>query len=158
MYRQAVRESFLILLVASVLGFSYTAVTEKGVFQEKKKPTSQLRKLASMAPAMISLEEAKSFFDSKRAFFIDARHSFEYNQGHIRGAVNIPVAEFEKKTDILSKIPKDRLIITYCDGVECNSSILTASKLFDAGFTNVKIFFSGWQDWTNSKYPTDASK
>jgi len=155
--RRSYRESLMIFGAAVVLGFSYTAITEKGYFQQKK-PVSHLRKLAQLAPAMISLEEAKALYDSSKAVFIDARHPFEYQQGHIRGAINVPLAEFEKKSDVLSKLPSNKVLVTYCDGVECNSSLELASKLYDAGLSNVKVFFSGWQEWTSHKLPIESSR
>ena len=156
MFRQALRESLLVILTASVLGFSYTALSEKGYFQQKKS-SNRLRQLAALAPAMVSLEEAKVLYHSG-AVFLDARHPFEYRQGHIRAAVNIPIGDFEKKKDVLIKISQGKTLVTYCDGVECNSSIALAAKLHEAGYQNVKIFFSGWQDWTSNKLPTETSQ
>ncbi|MBI3005001.1 MAG: rhodanese-like domain-containing protein [Ignavibacteriales bacterium] len=155
MLRQAIRESLLVLFAASVLGFSYTAFSEKGFFQQKK-PT-RLRQLAALAPSMVSLQEAKALFDSG-AVFLDARHAFEFKQGHIRGAINIPLNDFDKKKEELRKIASEKVIVTYCDGVDCNSSIALAAKLHEAGYTNVKIFFSGWQDWTANNLPTESSQ
>ena len=155
MFRQALRESLLVVLAASVLGFSYTAISEKGYFQQKKS-SSRLRQLAALAPAMISLEEAKAFFDSG-AVFLDARHAFEFRQGHIRGAVNVPLNDFEKQQATLAGILTGKTIVTYCDGVECNSSIAMAAKLHGSGYTNVKIFFSGWKDWSSNKLPIETS-
>jgi len=154
--RQAVRESLILALAACVLGFSYTAMSEKAFFQQKKAP-GRLRQLATLAPSMISLEQAKSLFDSG-AIFLDARHLYEFKQGHIRGAVKVPLNEFDAKKSDLAKFPTEKALITYCDGVECNSSIALAAKLHEAGFRNVKIFFRGWQDWTASKLPTETSR
>ncbi|MBI4428138.1 MAG: rhodanese-like domain-containing protein [Ignavibacteriales bacterium] len=155
MLRQAFRESVLVLVAASVLGFSYTALSDKGYFQHKK-PSGKLRQLAALAPAMVSLEEAKALHESG-AVFLDARHQFEFKQGHIRGALSIPLADFDKKKGELAKISREKTFVTYCDGVDCNSSIALAAKLHEEGYTNVKIFFSGWQDWTANKLPIDAS-
>lgn len=131
-------------------------MSEKGYFQQKKS-SSRLRKLAELAPAMISLEEAKALFDSGKAVFLDSRHPFEYRQGHIRSALNVPINDFDKKQDVLAKISQDRTLVTYCDGVECNSSIALAAKLHEVGYTKVKIFFSGWQDWSSNKLPIETS-
>ncbi len=151
----AVREFLLVVLVATVVGSSYAGVSGKGFFQKKTSPT-RLRKLAALAPAMISWNEAQTFFESKKALFIDSRNPHEYRRGHIRGAINIPLNDFEREKQLLAKTPKDKFLVTYCDGVECNSSMSMAEKLMELGFTNVKIFFGGWQDWEANKLPVES--
>jgi 3-mercaptopyruvate sulfurtransferase SseA len=47
------------------------------------------------------------------------------------------------------------VLVAYCDGQECNSSINLALKLDSLGYSNVKIFFGGWREWTNSSQPTE---
>jgi len=125
-------------------------------FQLKPGSSTRLRKLATLAPAMISLNDARTFFYSKKALFIDARNPLEYRRGHIRGAINIPLNDFDKKKNLLAKTPKDKLLVTYCDGVECNSSMSLAEKLIGSGYKNVKIFFGGWQDWEANKLPVQS--
>jgi phage shock protein E len=47
----------------------------------------------------------------KGASIIDVRTKAEYQQGHIRGSVNIPLQSLENN---LSKIKKDKPVITCC--------------------------------------------
>jgi len=134
----------------------YNAIGGDEFFQQKSASSTRLKKLAALAPAMISWDEARTFFESKKALFIDSRNPPAYHRGYIRGAINIPLNDFDKKKDVLAKTPKDRLIVTYCDGVECNSSMSMAEKLMGLGYTNVKIFFGGWQDWEANKLPVQS--
>ncbi|MEX2117657.1 MAG: rhodanese-like domain-containing protein [Bacteroidota bacterium] len=106
---------------------------------------------------MIHIAEAKHRFESGGALFIDARHAFDFAHGHIRGAVNLPLDEFDSRAGFVDSLPKNKILITYCDGVECNSSIGLASKLRDAGFSGVRIFFAGWSEWQNQNLPTETS-
>ncbi len=158
MFRQALNEAAIIFAAAVVLGFAYTGVMGKGIFVESQ-PTS-LRSATSTAsgPATISLEEARRLFEAGTAIFIDARHEFDYKLGHIKGAVPLPLKEFDQKKEIVTSLPKDKLIVVYCDGAECNSSVELGAKLFLAGFSNVKIFFGGWRDWQANKLPTEKSE
>ncbi len=156
-FRQGLREAGLILLLACVLGFSYTATMKKGLFAESPKKPTTTQPSVSNGPQMIHLEEAKSLFESGTSLFIDARHEFDYKLGHIKGAMNIPLKEFDTRKDTLNTYPKDNSIVVYCDGVECNSSIEFAAKLFADGFTNVKIFFGGWKEWTANQLPTEKT-
>ncbi len=104
---------------------------------------------------MISRDEARSLFESGSAVFVDARHDFDFNLGHIKGALNVPLKDYDAKISALSGIPKDRMMIAYCDGAECNSSIELSVKLMKDGYTNVRIFFGGWREWVDANLPID---
>lgn len=153
---RAVKEALVIALVAATLGFMNSALRGKGVFAAVGSPSSPLH--APVSPTMIHLPEAKDLFESEEALFIDARHEFEYAHGHIPGALNLPISEFDARRTVVDFLPKDRILITYCDGVECNSSINLATKLHEAGFSGVRIFFGGWNEWTSQDLPTEATR
>ena len=161
--RQAFREAGMLLFFATALGFLYTAATGKGLFADPASASSvEPAKTATPltgdhAPVLISLDEARNLFESGEVLFIDSRHEFDFQLGHISGAVNIPLKEIENKKDSLSSVPKDRLLIVYCDGAECNSSIELSSKLFQSGYSNVRIFFGGWREWEAARLPIVAS-
>ena len=142
--RQSIREAFLLIIAAAVLGFAYTFVTKQGLFS-----------VAAPNLEMISMEKAKELYKSQSAFFIDARHDFEYKIGHIHGAINIALKQIDTHRVQLEAIPKEKMLIVYCDGVECNSSIELAVKLMEMKFTNVKVFFGGWQEWKANNLPVD---
>jgi len=48
---------------------------------------------------------------SKGAVIIDVRTNGEYQQGHIKGSINIPLQQLQNN---LSKIKKDKTVITCC--------------------------------------------
>lgn len=148
--RRAVREALLLVLIATVIGFGYTALTGKGIFAETVPSPPSLS-----SPPLIHLNEAKSIFDSGEAIFIDARHTFDYKMGHIKGAINIPLVEYDQMKTVINALPKEKTIVVYCDGAECNSSIQFAVKLSGEGFSNVKIFFGGWREWEEKNLPME---
>ncbi|MFN8475633.1 MAG: rhodanese-like domain-containing protein [Anaerolineae bacterium] len=59
----------------------------------------------------INLDDAKQKMTDPNVLFVDARTAQEYAQGHIKGAVSVPVAEVDK---YLSRLPQDKEIIVYC--------------------------------------------
>jgi rhodanese-related sulfurtransferase len=158
--KTASREAVVILFAAIVLGFAYTLVMKKGLFlppaAQSAAPIAGVAG-ASTPPVFIPLEEAIALHKAGSALFVDARHAFDFHLGHITGAINVPLAEFELSKSPLARMPKDTLIITYCDGADCNSSIELAKKLADAGFTNVKMFFGGWTEWQSHHLEMERS-
>ncbi len=148
----ALREAFIIVISSTLLGVGYTVVMKKGFFAPP--PPSSVARTA-VAPEFISYEEAVSLYDAG-ALFVDARHEYDFKFGHIKGAINVPLADFVLQNSSLAHMSKDRVIVTYCDGAECNSSIELAKKLSDAGFTNVKMFFGGWNEWRQHGGATES--
>ena len=66
---------------------------------------------------------------------IDVREPYEYNEGHVEGALNIPPAEILAGAKKLDDVAKDAELILYCkSGSRSNVSI---KILKDLGFTNL---------------------
>ncbi len=107
-------------------------------------------------PKAINLEQAFTLFNND-AKFIDARDDFDYSEGHISKAINIPFYAFEENEDKLNNIKKDKVIVTYCSGTDCDLSVLLGNKLAEMGYNKVFVFFGGWWDWVEANYPTNTN-
>ena len=61
----------------------------------------------------VTVEDAKAALDSGEAIIVDVRSAEAYTEGHIAGAISIPLGEFENN---IANVPleKDQWIITYC--------------------------------------------
>jgi rhodanese-related sulfurtransferase len=103
----------------------------------------------------ITLKQAYSLFN-QNVLFIDARDYVEYEIGHIKNAVSLPYVDFDEYKNILDTIPKSIPIVAYCDGRDCDLSILLGDKLFETGYKEVYIFFGGWVDWQMANFPVDG--
>jgi rhodanese-related sulfurtransferase len=152
--RGAAREALIISALAILLSFLFTYSTGRGLFARASEQSAPTGPAGAVPPAMIELDEARSLFESGAGLFVDARHEYDYRAGHIEGAVNIPLKDFDAHRERLHSLPRNRVLITYCDGADCNSSIELAAKLHQAGFSGVRIFFGGWQEWSSANLPT----
>jgi rhodanese-related sulfurtransferase len=104
--------------------------------------------------AVISFEEARQAFISKNGVFLDARPANEYWAGHIQGARNIPIEDFDRHFDqATADLALDSLIIAYCDGEHCTLSIKLAKKLKEMGYENIRILVNGWSLWRKHHLP-----
>lgn len=70
----------------------------------------------------------------------------KYDPGHIPTALNIPDTQFDKLADQLPA-DKGKLLIFYCDGVECMLSHNSAFRAEKLGYTNVTVYAEGYPDW-----------
>jgi rhodanese-related sulfurtransferase len=105
-------------------------------------------------------EEALALWQGKKALFCDARAKSEYDQGHIPGAIPLPMAEFDKYYALYKdKLRKAKYIVTYCHGVNCQMSNKVAQHLVedkDKQFKNVGSFFGGWPMWQEHNMPIET--
>ena len=99
---------------------------------------------ASASYEQISGAEAKALMDSESGYIIlDAREQYEYDEGHIPGAILIPYGEIADRAE--NELPdKDQLILVYCRSGR--RSKIAAEELVKLGYTNVKEF-GGIIDW-----------
>jgi rhodanese-related sulfurtransferase len=85
---------------------------------------------------------------------VDARSPEAYARGHVPGAVSLPHRTIAARTT--SAFRKDRLIVTYCDGIGCNASTKGALKLAELGL-KVKELIGGIEWWKRDGYPTESA-
>jgi rhodanese-related sulfurtransferase len=83
---------------------------------------------------------------------IDARTPETYARGHVPGSINMPHRTIDSSTT--SSLPRDKVIVTYCDGVFCNASTKAAAKLTALGF-RVKEMLDGMEGWRKEGYPVE---
>ncbi|MDP2847593.1 MAG: rhodanese-like domain-containing protein [Humidesulfovibrio sp.] len=102
----------------------------------------------------IAIKDAALLFISGRAVFLDARSQFEFEQGHIQGAISLPPREFAAQfQDIKARLMGKEAVITYCDGERCPLSHALAQHLRGAGVKNVYVLKNGWSLWLAEKLP-----
>lgn len=152
--RRTIRESAAIILLASLAGFLYTAATGTAFFR----PDPEVPGTGTEpGPLLITLtlDEARQLHAAPGTVFIDARSGYEYANGHISGALNLPLDQFSPAHPVVQMLPTDHVIITYCDGEDCHSSKELARRLFAQGFRHVKVFYGGWHAWRSHGLPEE---
>lgn len=106
--------------------------------------------------SFIMLPEAEELFSMNETLFIDSRMADAFKAGHIYGAVNIP---YDDKIDTIIldelSVSKEKSLVVYCDGSQCQSSVGLAKLLHDQGFTNIRVFFGGWKEWQMEGLPVE---
>ncbi|HKJ30528.1 MAG TPA: rhodanese-like domain-containing protein [Balneolales bacterium] len=99
---------------------------------------------------------AKKLYDSQKFIFVDARSRDDYDEAHIKGAVSLPVGQFDEKIEaFLEQYPPEKAIITYCSGRTCEDSHRLAQLLLALGYTEINVFIDGYPGWKAEGYPIE---
>lgn len=80
---------------------------------------------------------------------VDVRPAEEYLQGHIPGALNIPLDQLKVR---LEELPTDREIVAYCRGPWCALSFEAVSRIRQAGL-KARRLENGLPEWRRAGLP-----
>jgi protein-disulfide isomerase/rhodanese-related sulfurtransferase/uncharacterized membrane protein len=112
-------------------------------------------------PSLVDTTQARQLFqDGSKPLFVDVRPASDYQKTRIRGALNIPLDDMEKRW---SQLPKDRSIILYESGLSSNPDDVCASGraagrfLLSHGFSPdlVKVYHDGLRGWEKAGLPVE---
>ncbi len=80
-----------------------------------------------------------------------------YHQAHLPGAINLPPDQISK---LASKRLRDRHaeIVLYSDGSSSHESEAAARELAERGYTNVRDYAEGKQDWIDTGLPVESDR
>ena len=88
----------------------------------------------------ISYEKLKKMMQKEEAILIDVRSNQEYQEGHLNGAINIPVYDIEKMITKIVKNENDTIILYCSSGQRSKSAKEMLEKL---GYNNVFTLKNG---------------
>ena len=84
---------------------------------------------------------------------LDVRPPEEYDAGHVRGAVNVPMSRLE---GYLAKLPKKLEIVAYCRGPYCLMSFEAVAMLRKRGWKASRLE-GGFPEWKAAGLPVESS-
>lgn len=95
-------------------------------------------------------QEAVMLLNRDEAVVVDIRERKEFSEGHIKGAIHIPMARLKESADQLRK-HKDRLII-FVDKAGQHSGMAVKELPRDEDL-NVARLLGGMMEWRNANLP-----
>lgn len=108
---------------------------------------------------LIGTVEASDLFSVPgAAVFIDARSRSDFDKGHVPGALNVPHAA--ASTDVPSEalvLPRSAVLVVYCEGGDCGSSLNLARILSEIGFGDIRVVTGGWTEWVKGGLPVEPA-
>jgi len=92
------------------------------------------------------------------ALLIDVLTHGAFDAGHIPGSLNVPLDDplFVAEIDGLTDGDRSLTIILYCAGFACPASTKAMEQLGRAGFTDVRDYKGGMEDWQGAGLPVQS--
>lgn len=145
LYRLAGEDSVIALLGA--LG----RVGERNVAEIQGVMAQYFRARDAMEP--VSREQLTDRLRDGLVTILDVRPQDEFLAGHIPGALNVPLAQLERR---LAELPGKREIVAYCRGPYCVLSFEAVAALRARGFA-VRRLEGGYPEWKAAGLPITTS-
>ncbi|MER8885948.1 metalloregulator ArsR/SmtB family transcription factor [Mesorhizobium sp. M0408] len=125
-------------------------VGERNVAEVDRVMADYFRARDALEP--VSREDLVSRLHDGAVTVLDVRPEDEFAVGHLPGALNIPLAELERR---LGELPADREVIAYCRGPYCVLSFEAVAALRERGYL-VRRLEDGYPEWKAAGLPVEA--
>ena len=106
---------------------------------------------------VITLDQLKRLLVAGRGVLIDARSEEDFLKGHIKGSRNVPGQYPENHFAELAQIPRDSLVVIYCNNPECHLGRMLGEFMHVMEFNNIVLYDDGWDGWVHSGMPVDST-
>jgi rhodanese-related sulfurtransferase len=137
----------LILMLAACIGVLFNFSNPQGV------PLVQEAVLRS-ASASVDAQEARRMLDEEKAVLVDARPKELYDQQHLQGAVNIPLALFDIMHMMkLGSLDPETPVIVYGRTISRLYDEELAFRLRQRDHDRVVVLSGGLDAWKAQGYP-----
>jgi rhodanese-related sulfurtransferase/DNA-binding transcriptional ArsR family regulator len=125
-------------------------VGERNIAEIDRVMNDYFRARDALAP--VSKDELIEMLHDNIVTVLDVRPDDEFAVGHLPGALNIPVAELERRLD---ELPPDQEVIAYCRGPYCVFSVEAVSVLRSRGY-QVRRLEDGFPEWKAAGLPIEG--
>lgn len=104
----------------------------------------------------ISRDELEQAIEAGEVTVVETLRAEHFAQGHLPGAIHIHFEQIAERAPTL--LPdKAAPIVTYCSNTACRNSEIAANQLIALGYTNVRKYAEGKQNWQEAGLPLEAS-
>src|SRR5215468_3735324 len=125
-------------------------IAERNVAEVERLIRSYFNDRDSLQP--VSRAELLKLSRAGAVTVLDVRPEDEFALGHLPGALNIPLAELERR---LGELPKSREVIAYCRGPYCVLSFEAVAALRAWGY-RVRRLEDGYPEWKAAGLPVES--
>lgn len=101
----------------------------------------------------ISRAQLEKAIGDNRFIIIDARTEHDYEEDHVKGAINIyPMADDESvMMEKILTLPRGKRYLLYCNGPLCDLAEELGHIMQEFDFEDIYIYPGGWEGWTEER-------
>ena len=104
-------------------------------------------------PQPVLLAEVRDLL-AAGALPVDARDEALYVDGHLPGALSLPLGDVVNRLDSFRRqVAGERTLVLYCNGYGCPDSFDLGVQLIAAGYHDVKVYEGGFPEWHDAGLP-----
>jgi rhodanese-related sulfurtransferase len=105
---------------------------------------------------LITRDEIKLLLDDGSPIrLVEVLAAYHYRKYHLPGAINLPILGMRHLAEQM--LPdKSALIVVYCLNARCASSARAVTLLGEMGYTHVREYREGKEDWLAAGYPVEG--
>jgi len=111
--------------------------------------------MADVIPKDVEREGVRTLA-RRGAQVVDVSPREEYDEAHLVGATNIPLAMISRHT--ANRLMWDKPVVVYSRNYTCDLSARAAWRLASMGFTQIFRYAGGIEDWLANGLPVEGSK
>ena len=102
----------------------------------------------------LSAAHAVQLINRERAIVVDVCEPEEFAQGHVNGARNVPVGQFEQRLPEVVKNKTVPLILVCASGNRAKRALPVAKKL---GYAQAQVLAGGMKSWKDANLPVEKA-
>ena len=85
---------------------------------------------------------------------VDALSPTSYAMSRLPGSINLPPDVVYELAEVA--IPdRAKEIVVYCMNTDCDTSLVTIERLAELGYTNLRHYAEGKEDWAKARLPLE---
>jgi rhodanese-related sulfurtransferase len=108
-------------------------------------------------PGITADELLRKMEDEEAFVLVDALAPMVYAHSHLPGAINLPPTAIDSYM-VARRIPdRSTEIVVYCSSPNCEDSIATGVRLQELGYTNVRHYSGGKNEWRDAGLPLERA-
>lgn len=106
-------------------------------------------------PTPITRDELRRRIDRDEPLvLLEALPAAHYEDVHLPGALNMPHDRVEELAPRLAP-NRDAEVVVYCASAPCQNSGIAANRLVALGYTDVREYVEGKEDWIGAGLPVE---
>jgi rhodanese-related sulfurtransferase len=141
----------VIACIAGIFAVAQHRISQQGFQSQRAAVTAIQSAIFQPSCPPVNVAELQSLM-GRGAYVVDARTPSDFQQGHIGKAVNVPAnAPRQARIGAMGDVPKDAMVIVYCESSACPFAPFIARRLTSDGFSSVRVFPGGWEAWNASE-------